>query len=275
MFFVLFPLKFSIMMRYCCTLFFLFLLCSCKTQATQPVITTNEQSTRAYQLQKENMEKEIYFRAIGNEPEWSLKISSNQIEFTSLLPDFKAFNAPHVEPVRAMDANVKRYSVSTETGTMIITIEQDQCTNTMSGAVLPYQVRVEVYQGNDLKTTLSGCGYYVMDPKLHDIWVLEKMNGENISINKFSKELPYLEINTTEGTFMGYGGCNRMNGKLFFEKGLLRFTNIATTEMACGSQNRESELLHSLQSSTTYQVANMRLTLTNPSGIELVFKKVD
>ena len=66
-----------------------------------------------------------------------------------------------------------------------------------------------------------------------------------------------------------------MNGKLFFEKGLLRFTNITTTEMACDSKNRESELLHSLESSTAYQISNMRLTLTNPSGIELVFKKVD
>lgn len=265
------------MLQYSGFLLVVLVFLGCK--APNNAITESSSSTKpskAYQEQIENMEQGIYFRAMGNEPEWSLKISSNQIEFTSLLPDFKAFNAPHIEPIRAMDANVKNYRLTTEMGSLQITIQQQTCTNTMSGKELPYTVRVEVINSKTNKSaTFSGCGHYVIDARLHDIWVLEKMNGENVSLNKFAKQLPYIEINSTDGTFMGYTGCNRMNGKLFFEKGLLRFTNITTTEMACDSQNRESELLHSLQSSTTYQVANMRLTLTNPSGIELVFKKVD
>lgn len=264
------------MMRYCCTLFFLFLLCSCKTQATQPVVTTNEQPTTEYQLQKENMEEEIYFRAMGNESEWSLKIAANKISFTSLKSNLKSFTAPHMEPIIAMDANVKRYRVATEKGIITVTIEQQKCINTMSGDVSPYEVRVEIENSKDKSTAIfQGCGNYVIDHRLHDIWVLEKMNGENVTLNKFGKELPYLEINATTGKFMGYAGCNRMNGSLFFEIGLLRFNDIVTTRMACGSQNRESELLHSLESITSYEVANLRLTLTNPSGIELVFKKVD
>jgi heat shock protein HslJ len=165
--------------------------------------------------------------------------------------------------------------LTTSTGTAAITIEQQKCTNTMSGQESPYTVRVVMTNNSNTSKTFSGCGYYVIDARLHDIWVLEKMNGENVSLNKFAKQLPYIEINSTNGTFMGYAGCNRMNGTVFFEKGILRFTNISTTEMACEPQNRESELLHSLESTTTYQIANMRLTLTNPSGIELVFKKVD
>jgi heat shock protein HslJ/uncharacterized membrane protein len=264
------------MLHYSRLFFVIVLFSGCKTAINAPVDTSlNMKPTKAYKEQIENMEQGIYFRAMGNEPEWSLKISATQIEFTSLLPDFKAFTAPHIDPIRAMDANVKSYRLTTSAGKVTITIEQQKCTNTMSGHELPYTVRVEMTNNSTTSKTFSGCGYYVIDARLHDIWVLEKMNGENVSLNKFAKQLPYLEINTTEGTFMGYAGCNRMNGKLFFEKGLLRFTNISTTEMACGSQNRESELLHSLQSSTTYQVSNMRLTLTNPSGIELVFKKVD
>ncbi len=264
------------MIHYSRLLFVIVLFLGCKTAINAPIDTSdNAEPTKAYQEQIENMEQGIYFRAMGNEPEWSLKISSKQIEFTSLLPDFKSFNAPHVDPIRAMDANVKTYRLTTSNGTVAITIEQQKCTNTMSGQEMPYTVRVEIKNNSNTSKTFSGCGYYVIDSQLHDIWVLEKMNGENVSVNKFSKELPYLEINTTEGTFMGYAGCNRMNGVLFFEKGVLRFTNISTTRMACLPQNRESELLHSLESSTTYQVANMRLTLTNPSGIVLVFKKVD
>jgi heat shock protein HslJ len=264
------------MLQYSGFLLVILVFFGCK--APNNAITESSSSakpSKAYQEQIENMEQGIYFRAMGNEPEWSLKISSKQIEFTSLSPDFKSFTAPHIDPIRAMDANVKTYRLTTSTGTAAITIEQQKCANTMSGQELPYTVRVEMTNNSNTSKTFSGCGYYVIDARLHDIWVLEKMNGENVSLNKFAKQLPNIGINSNNGTFTGYTGCNRMNGTVFFEKGLLRFTNITTTEMACGPQNRESELLHSLQSSTTYQVANMRLTLTNPSGIELVFKKVD
>lgn len=257
-------------------LFFISLFLSCKAPITTIAVTlAKEQPTQLYQDQKENLEQGIYFRAMGNEPEWSLKISATEIAFTSLLPDFKSFTAPHIDPIRAMDANVKTYRLTTSAGTAAITIEQQKCANTMSGQELPYTVRVEMTNNSNTSKTFSGCGYYVIDARLHDIWVLEKMNGENVSLNKFAKQLPYIEINSTNGTFMGYAGCNRMNGTVFFEKGILRFIKISTTEMACDSKNRESELLHSLQSSTAYQISNMRLTLTNPSGIELVFKKVD
>lgn len=255
-----------------CVLFFL----SCKTPSTTVAVTLKkEQPTQTYQEQKENMEQGIYFRAKGLTPAWHLKIGANDVQFSSTTIGFEQFNAPHVTPSRAMDANVKRYRMTTETGTMLITIEQKMCT-TSDGENFPYEVRVEIEKGKDKAiATFEGCGAYVIDPKLHDIWALEKMNGEHLSSLKFQKEIPYLEINSNSGTFMGFAGCNRMNGSLFFEKGLLRFTNISTTRMACESQNRESELLTSLESITTYQIDNLRLILTNSSGIELVFKKVD
>jgi heat shock protein HslJ len=110
---------------------------------------------------------------------------------------------------------------------------------------------------------------------LHDIWVLEKLNGKTVSASDFMKELPNLEINSATNNFLGFAGCNRMNGTIFFERGLLRFTNIITTRMACPGNNKESEFLKALQSTTSYKVENMRLILTNPSGEKLVCKKVD
>jgi heat shock protein HslJ len=56
---------------------------------------------------------------------------------------------------------------------------------------------------------------------------------------------------------------------------LLRFANTITTRMACGENNKEYEFIKALESTTSYKVENMRLTLMNPSGVELVFKKVD
>ena len=247
---------------------------SCKSNVTASKETIKNEPTAAYNQQIENLEKGIYFRGSGNEPDWSLKISEKSIEFTSLKPGFEFISGIHIEPIRAMDANVKMYRVTTVTGLMIIQIMQQECVNAMSGDKTSYSVRIEIVKDN-VSTFLSGCGTYITDSRLHDIWVLEKLNGEKVSLTNFAKEFPYLEINSSTNQFMGYAGCNRMNGTIFFERGLLRFTNIITTRMACGENNKENEFLKALQSTTFYKVENMLLTLRNPSGVELVFKKVD
>ena len=246
---------------------------SCKSNLTSKEIVKTE-PTPAYKQQIENLDQGIYFRGNGNEPEWSLKISEETIAFTSLKPDFESFKSVHVEPVRAMDANVKMYRVATETGTMNIQIMQQECVNTMSGEKFSYSVRIEIIK-NTISANFSGCGNYVTDSRLHDIWVLEKLNGQTVILTDFIKKIPSFEINSSTNTFLGFAGCNRMNGALFFERGLLRFSNVITTRMACPPTNKESEFLKALQSTTTYKVENRRLILSNPSGEKLVFKKVD
>jgi len=144
----------------------------------------------------------------------------------------------------------------------------------MSGDKSSYSVRIEIVKNNK-STFLSGCGNYITDSRLHDIWVLEQLNGKKVSLADFTKELPNLEINSSTNKFMGFAGCNSMNGTIFFERGLLRFTNIITTRMFCGGNNKENEFLKALQSTTNYKVENLRLILTNPAGELLVFKKVD
>lgn len=251
-----------------------FLISSCKSASPKTKEVAKTEPTPEYMQQIENLNQGIYFRGVGNEPEWSLKISEKLIVFTSLKPGFESLSGVHVEPIRAMDANVQLYRVETSAGLMIIQIMQQECINTMSGEKSTYSVRIEIVK-DTVSKFLSGCGNYITDPRLHDIWVLEKLNGEKATLDHFMKELPNLEINSSTNQFMGFAGCNRMNGKVFFENGLLRFNNVITTEMACGPNNKENEFLKALQSTTTYKVENMRLTLTNPSGVEVVFRKVD
>ena len=87
--------------------------------------------------------------------------------------------------------------------------------------------------------------------------------------------MPRIEINSTENRFSGYGGCNAISGQIFYEKGILRFTRVLSTLMACPQGNKESEFTKALQSTTTYSIENNRLTLSNPSAKLLVFRKVD
>jgi heat shock protein HslJ len=251
------------------------LLIGCKSAVITPKESVKSgEPTFAYKQQIENLEKGFYFRGNGNEPDWNLKIYEQTIEFTSLIPGLELLTSNHVEPFQAMDANVKMYRVRAGDLSMIIQIMQQQCVNTMSGDKSAYSVRIEIVEDNKSKF-LSGCGNYITDYRLHDIWVLEKLNGKKVSLADFTKELPNLQINSSTNQFMGFAGCNRMNGTIFFERGLLRFTNVITTRMFCGESNKENEFLKTLQSTTTYKIENLRLILTNQSGNVLVFKKVD
>ncbi|MCB0374223.1 MAG: META domain-containing protein, partial [Muricauda sp.] len=120
-------------------------------------------------------------------------------------------------------------------------------------------------------------GSYVTDYRLHDIWVLESIAGTNVSKADFNgSDVPNMEININTNRFAGFSGCNRMTGSLFFEKDLLRFSQVASTRMACPNMEKESEFLKALQSSTDYKVENNRLYLSNGSEDNLlIFKKID
>lgn len=145
----------------------------------------------------------------------------------------------------------------------------------MSGVISPYKVSIEIKNDSDADfKKIDGCGTYITDYRLHDIWVLEELNGYKVFITDYQKELPRIEIHAEENRFMGFGGCNSISGSLFFEKDLLRFNNITSTLMAC-TNNKEDEFVKALKNSTTYSIKDNRLTLSNPSGKLLIFKKVD
>lgn len=215
----------------------------------------------------------IYFKSSGTEPFWSLTISNDKIVLKTIEDSLVT---PHAEPILAMDANVKLYRVKTEMGQLNIQISQQNCVNEMSGIAFPYAVAVEYKKNTNSEfEKWKGCGQYITDYRLHDIWVLEELNGKKNPKEDFSKELPLLEIYASENRFMGFAGCNQMNGALFFEKGKLRFTNVVTTKMMCEPANKETEFLTALQSSNTYKIENNQLILSNPSGVKIKLKKID
>jgi heat shock protein HslJ/uncharacterized membrane protein len=246
-----------------------FLMIGCKTTANKETAGTDSTTSTEEDLK-------YYFKGTGNEPFWGIKMGNDEIVFTSLIPGKEKITFPAVDAIKAMDANVKMYKVSNETTSASITIQQLDCQDSMSGAISPYSVKVEIRNNSELETKkLSGCGKYLTDYRLHDIWVLEELNGYKVFATDFQKEMPRIEINSTENRFSGYGGCNAISGSIFYEKDLLRFTKVISTLMACPQGNKEGEFTKALQSTTTYSIGNNQLILSNPSGKLLVFKKVD
>ncbi|SDB36778.1 Heat shock protein HslJ [Flavobacteriaceae bacterium MAR_2010_188] len=253
---------------------FVFLLVlSCKSKVSETEQIKVEDEAGNSKIDSTVKESRTYFFATGTEPFWSLDISEDLIKFKT--PSDSIF-FPYADPILAQDHIVKRYDLETESSKMNIQIVQVECINEMSGIVSNYRVSISYKEGNASEfKNLEGCGDYKTDYRLHDFWVLESLNGKAISKEDFSNEFPTMEINSTENTFLGFAGCNRINGKLFFEKVSIRFTNIVTTKMMCEPTNKEAQFLKALEGITQYSIENNRLTLSNPSGILTVFKKVD
>lgn len=217
-----------------------------------------------------------FFKASGNEPFWNLTMEGDQMTFTSLIEGYEELHTPLPEMQRAADANVKRYRAETEKVILNVTIAQAPCADTMADKEYLYKVTVEVQLTGDSEvTTLHGCGNYQTDQRLNDIWVLEQLGTEKVEKEWFAREFPNMEIDTRENRFSGFAGCNQMTGEIFWENELLRFTKVATTRKACIPQNREGEFLQNLARATRYKIENNRLWLSNPNGIQLVFRKVD
>ncbi|WP_163398189.1 META domain-containing protein [Flavobacterium fluviatile] len=246
------------------------LLYSCKsTNPKDPDLNTPSEIAS-----EENIK--TYFKATGNEPFWELKIGREKIVFTSLIQGKENLSFSSVKPVRAMDANIKTYKAGNAESSIKISVQQIECQNSMSGAISPYKVSIEIRNNTEKNyQKTEGCGKYITDYRLHDIWVLEELNERKVFVADFQKELPRIEIHAEENRFIGFGGCNSISGSLFFENDLLRFNNITSTLMACDENNKEDKFVKALQNTTTYSIKNNRLTLSNPSGKLLVFKKVD
>jgi len=241
-----------------------------KTVSPSPVPaveTTETESTTPLKAMDVN---KYYFMASGVSPDWTLDIGTDGIR---LRTGEDSYSTPHTTPDRAMDSNVKRYVLRTESTHLNIKIIQEPCDSTNEKS-RPYSVHAEYKRTIDPEySVLKGCGAYILDYRLHDIWALESLNGEEVSVME-GLERPYLEIDSRNSSFLGSASCNQMHGSLFFEPGLLRFNDISTTRKMCPG-GLEAEFLKTLQSTIHYKIGEGRLTLTNPNGAELVFRKVD
>ncbi len=231
-------------------------------QMTDPVI---EESSRPEHL--------TYFTASGIAPVWSLEIAEDRIVFESSIPGLTRLFTPHEDPEQAMDANVKRYRLETESRLLEITIRQRNCGETPAES-LPYSVDVNVESAVDNKVSVSGCGNYIPDYRLYDIWALRSIAGEDIIPENYGNTIPRLEINTKKRTFMAFAGCNDVQGQIFTERRRIRFTNLETTLQACPG-NAESDFIIDLRKVIKYEFKDRFLYLETGDGSELVLQKVD
>jgi heat shock protein HslJ/uncharacterized membrane protein len=228
-------------------------------------------------IYKRKFDAGIDFTARGNEPFWSLDIDlDKQIKFTSMT-DIAELNTPIVSGKKTDDGKSTVYHSIIEAGEIKITITDNPCSDNMSGEQFTHTVKIQAKHSTDNQfTEFSGCGKYLMDIRLNDIWVMQEMTGVVLKKEKLNKGLPTFEFHLRDNRFSGHAGCNQMNGSIKAEGNKIKFGPIASTRMACPDMTVEQAVGNALSGKAlTYSIENLKLTLIAEDGVKMVFKKVD
>ena len=219
-------------------------------------------------------EATIYFKAIGDDPVWNLTISSEQVVFQTHYFGTDKFIFPHAEPVRVAETQTKKYSLQSGEAQIIIELDEKICQNTSSRERFTYGVIISIRRIADSTfTDFFGCGHYITDKNLESTWVLNQIISDTVSAADFNDTLPYLVLHAFGNSFKGFGGCNTIDGRIFSERQLLRFTNLVLSKRTCGPGNKEQEFIRALQFSTHFAIEDNRLILSNPGGVMLIFAR--
>ena len=217
----------------------------------------------------------VNFSASGNEPFWSLEIKfDSTLHFKTM--SGKELILPAGKSEKTTDANSTRYHSESSEGIIIVQLFKQNCIDDMSGAKKSFRVDVQVKMAGDTKyTNYKGCGKYIGDYRLHDIWALQRIGDKVIDAKEYQHGVPTIEFQLNEGKVFGFGGCNRFFGNIQMEEDKISFNQVGSTEMACPDLKLETQFLGLFADKTVpYKVTEGILYLGEGDNM-LVFKKVD
>jgi heat shock protein HslJ len=174
------------------------------------------------------------------------------------------------------DFNRWQFSRSGPDFSLSIELSKEVCLDSALGEPLPYRVELSAEKkGRKQVSRFVGCGSFLGDWRLHDIWALRTLNGKVIEAASFDKGIPYLEFNVREGKIYGNAGCNSISGSFIQNKNTIAIGAIASTKMLCNAYAFEQSFLTALaRKNLRYSFDGLKLTLSDDTD-ELVFSKVD
>ncbi len=224
----------------------------------------------------EHFQRGVGFKESENKPDWSLEMDFEEvIRFST--EDGLVLNTPPVKVTRAMGADVTFYDARTESGELRITLSGEKCIDPITGKELDYLTRIEAkYSSEDEFRSFTGCGRYIFDYRLHDIWVLKEMTGVNLDPETLTKGLPVFELNPGRYEFTGHAGCNNLNARIEVRGNRVSFGKIISTRMACPDMSLEQTMVSKIEDNTfIFKIHEGILTLEDESGAMVYFRKID
>lgn len=214
------------------------------------------------------------FKAEGKTPSWEITVDfDGHLSFRSHGDHAVELTANLPKPIRPQDTHSVSYRAQAEEGQLHMTIFRRPCTDSATSPQLDYNVRINIQpEGMSDTVRYEGCGKYLGDYRLNDIWVLKTINGQ---LPDSSKKAPTLEFQLEKNKVLGFSGCNSINGNFEMTQDSLSFGDIAATQKTCTEMEVEQTLLDKISGKSFYfDIHNLQLTLSNDQST-LTFKKVD
>jgi heat shock protein HslJ/uncharacterized membrane protein len=228
-----------------------------KDDVSSQVISEEEDGIRKFKFLQQKFQKDVQFYATGNEPFWSLDMN-----FT-LFMNFDMMDSLEIQtaagrPQAAPDGISTLYRAASEKGELIVSIIPQECIDNMSGEIFTHEVAVRARVSPESPyTEVRGCGRYVPDFRLHNVWMLHAIDGTEIKNDSLVNKIPTLEINLEKSAVAGFAGCNQYHGYFSHEGNNINFGELVSTKMYCPSMELEQRFLSVLRGqSYSYVVSN-------------------
>jgi heat shock protein HslJ len=225
---------------------------------------------------RDKLSQGIDFYATGSKPSWKLELDFEKTFKFSSVSGIELHSLP-VESENPSEEGVIVFRTLTESGDMVITLIEQVCTDEMTGAVGKFGVEVKLRNAADKNFRVyKGCGNYLRDERLYDIWALEMLKDDKIYPEDFSKGLPVLEINTHENLVTGHDGCNSLSGSIETHGNHIIFGDLMSTLMACPEMELGSRFTQTLSGKKLrFEIKNNNLLLFDGDMNAVTLKHVD
>jgi heat shock protein HslJ/uncharacterized membrane protein len=168
------------------------------------------------------------FRAIGQEPGWTLDLAETRgIRFVTADGTTRAFT-PMPTPAGDAAGGGLTYTARSEAHALTVTIRETPCRDTMSGEAMSHAVTVRL-GGREYR----GCGVVLRTGSLTNThWKLTELDGRAVLASPNRRE-PHLRLVVEGARVAGSTGCNNILGRYEQAGDRIRFSALATTRMAC------------------------------------------
>lgn len=107
-----------------------------------------------------------------------------------------------------------------------------------------------------------------VNQRLHDIWIVKKINGEPADK---TRKTPVLEINLTTMKIYGNDGCNEFSGDIkSISDTKIQLHNLERTQIGCENMQQSTQFNTNIQQAITYQLKDLNLIFFDKDGKELL-----
>lgn len=212
--------------------------------------------------------KGIDITASGSLPvRWSLEADfDGEILFTSndghqlrLLPILEKSN----------ETSQSTFKIKTGDSLLTIVMGRDDCLNGTKSAAAK---SVSVLLG---QINYTGCGQYLYNNQLNDVWILDRINDEKISKSDYAKQIPSVDLRIDNRTVSGNDGCVNFTGMITVQGSRIEFSKIVTKGYCAKTRVSEIFATHVFDKLVDYRLSNNNLVLylTDDSKLSFVRKQ--